>query len=158
MAWPKRLSKKSSEKGYSRRTIPPPSQTPQPQHPQIVKTPAAPYQGSVQDPRSTTGDAYAFYQQRQASPSASSQDTTDRTSMWLAYASTRAEAVQDGRKDKGVERRAEEQKGHARQAGTDGQERSKIWERMAAKVGGHEGSTGSAVYNSEPLPRWLREV
>ncbi|KAI0878303.1 hypothetical protein GGS24DRAFT_444271 [Hypoxylon argillaceum] len=65
---------------------------------------------------------------------------------------------QDGRKGNGEENRRIEQKGGIRNTDSDDKEGSySVWERRAARLGGHDGDAGSARRETNPLPRWLRE-
>lgn len=40
---------------------------------------------------------------------------------------------------------------------TERKEQGSIWERKAAKIGGHDGGRGSSFRDPKPLPAWLRE-
>ncbi|KAI1182258.1 hypothetical protein F5B17DRAFT_435809 [Nemania serpens] len=39
----------------------------------------------------------------------------------------------------------------------EGKDKGSIWERIAARVGGHDGEPRSKSRGSEPLPSWLRD-
>lgn len=42
-------------------------------------------------------------------------------------------------------------------AAKEGKGKVSIWERTAAKLGGHDGGSGSTFRDPEPLPAWLRD-
>ncbi|KAI1111151.1 hypothetical protein F5Y14DRAFT_328551 [Nemania sp. NC0429] len=42
-------------------------------------------------------------------------------------------------------------------AAKQGGEKGSVWERTAARLGGHDGGPGSAFRGSRPLPAWLRD-
>ncbi|KAI0429891.1 hypothetical protein F5Y09DRAFT_245710 [Xylaria sp. FL1042] len=160
MGWLTRRSSTPTNNRDSRGSLTRSSQTPSSQRHQGTGTLQVPPHAHPQDLRSAMSPGQGGSKGQQPTlRMASLRDITAANvpKHYITSDDTKWEAAHDDRNCKGT-KRAQESSAYDKKADPEVHEASKsIWERKAAKVGGHDGDGSHLTPERKLLPAWLRE-